>query len=152
MKKNYLVILLFLITAFVYTEANAKTITISCLKELASYARMSDNRVRLKAGTYKLSDYLTADSIAAKTTRKDYQYINFSGNDNTFDFEGVEIEIDTRLRELLKFPIHTTEIMVSGNLNILRGLKITCVGNGLSPGGATFEVSGQNNTTEGGKY
>jgi parallel beta-helix repeat protein len=30
----------------------------------------------------------------------------------------------------------------------LKGLKITCIGNGLSPGGATFEVSGQNNTIE----
>jgi parallel beta-helix repeat protein len=130
------------------TTATAETVTIRSLKELAIYGGRSGNHVKLKAGIYRLADYLTVDSIAAKTARRDYQYLTFSGNDNTFDLTGVEIEIDTQLRKALKFPIHTSEIMVRGNGNTFKGLKITCVGDGISPGGATFEVAGRDNTID----
>ncbi|MDU1906058.1 MAG: hypothetical protein E6772_14900 [Dysgonomonas sp.] len=148
MKKNLLVILIAFGCGLLHSNIYAGTITVSSLKELAFYAQRSNNQVKMKSGVYKLTDYLNEDSITSKIKRKDYQYINFSGNDNIFLLDGVEIEIDTRLRELLKFPIHTSEIMVSGNHNTLTGLKIKCIENGLSPGGATFEVSGTNNKIE----
>lgn len=146
MRKEKLYQLLMIVAFFsATTNVFGKVITINSLKELDFYARESNNTIRLKAGTYKLADFINQDSIDSKTRRKQYQYLIFSGNNNVFNFKGVHIEIDTKLRELLKFPIHTTEIIVSGNGNVLRGLKITCVGDGLSPGGATFEVSGENN-------
>ena len=145
MKKKLFPILITILLLNVFPAVFGKTITTNSLKELDRYSRESNNKIRLKAGTYKLADFLNSDSINAKIQRKNFQYLNFTGNNNEFDFRGVHIEIDTKLRELLKFPIHTTEIIVSGNGNVLRGLKITCVGDGLSPGGATFEVSGENN-------
>ena len=58
----------------------------------------------LKAGKYKLADYLNGDSIQAKV-QKDYQYLNFSGDNNIFIFDGVELE-DRHPCVKLKFPIH----------------------------------------------
>lgn len=144
--KRYLLGLLVLIITSVDNVEAKDAAAISSLQELAYYAQRDNNRVKLSPGIYKLTDYLTADSIAAKTARKDYQYINFSGNNNVFDLEGVTLEIDTEIRQLLRFPIHTSEIMVTGNGNILEGLKIMSIKNGLSPGGATFEVAGEHNT------
>lgn len=144
--KRILNVCFFSIVIALASTANAKTITISSLKDLASYAQEDNNTIKLKAGVYKIADYLNADSIASKVQRKDYQYINFRGSNNLFDLRGVEFEIDTKLREQLKFPIHTNEIIVSGKGNTLKGLVIKCVGEGLSPGGATFEVAGVNNT------
>lgn len=145
MKKSISIFAIGIIIGFT-SKVNAETITVSSLKELNFYAQESNNNIKLKPGKYKVGDYLNADSIAAKVQRKDFQYINFRGNNNVFDLRGVEIEIDTKLRELLKYPIHTNEIIVSGSGNVLDGLKIRCIGDGLSPGGATFEVSGENNT------
>ena len=144
--KKYIFIPIAILIIILPSTVKAESVTVSSLKELASYAAKSNNRITLKAGKYRLADYLNADSIQAKVQRKDYQYLNFSGDNNIFNFDGVEIEIDTRLRELLKFPIHTSEIMVTGTGNTLQGLTITSRGNGLSPGGATFEVAGKNNT------
>lgn len=145
MKKIITAIILYLLLGFVSVVC-AKSVTISSLKELSSYAHTDGNKIRLKPGIYKISDFLTADSIAAKLERKDFQYFNFRGNNNYFDLRGVEFEIDTKLRELLKYPIHTNEIIISGNSNTFVGLNIRCIGDGLSPGGATLEVSGENNT------
>lgn len=145
MRKN-IFIPIAIVIAFFSSMVKAESVTVSSLKELASYVAKSNNRVTLKAGKYRLTDCLNADSIQAKVQRKDYQYLNFSGDNNIFIFDDVEIEIDTRLRELLKFPIHTSEIMVTGRSNILQGLTITSIGNGLSPGGATFEVAGEKNS------
>jgi parallel beta-helix repeat protein len=145
MKKNIFIPIVVLIALF-SSIAKAESVTVSSLKDLAFYAAKSNNQVTLKAGKYKLADYLNGDSIQAKVQRKDYQYLNFSGDNNIFIFDGVELEIDTQLRERLKFPIHTSEIMVTGMGNTLQGLTITSIGNGLSPGGATFEVAGEKNT------
>lgn len=144
--RKYIFIPIAILIIILPSTVKAESVTVSSLKELASYAAKSNNRVTLKTGRYRLTDYLNADTIQAKVQRKDYQYLNFSGDNNIFIFDGVEIEIDTRLRELLKFPIHTSEITVTGMGNTLQGLMITCTGNGLSPGGATFEVAGEKNT------
>src|SRR5690554_3272171 len=107
--KKYIFIPIAILIIILPSTVKAESVTVSSLKELASYAAKSNNRITLKAGKYRLADYLNADSIQAKVQRKDYQYLNFSGDNNIFIFDGVEIEIDTRLRELLKFPIHTSE-------------------------------------------
>jgi parallel beta-helix repeat protein len=144
--RKYIFILIAMLGIILPLTVKAESVTVSSLKELASYAAKSNNQITLKAGKYRLADYLNADTIQAKVQRKDYQYLNFSGDNNIFIFDGVEIEIDTRLRELLKFPIHTSEIMVTGMGNTLQGLMITSTGNGLSPGGATIEVAGEKNS------
>lgn len=127
-------------------EVLAKKVEVSSLEEFAHYARLNGNTVVLEPGVYSLANYLNSDSIEAKLRRKDYQYFNFSGSNNVFVMNGVHWELDTELRKKLKHPIHTSEIVVSGNNNTLTGLKINCQGNTTSPGGAVFEVAGEGNT------
>ena len=124
----------------------ARTVKISSLAELNQYGQLNNQKIVLKPGTYNLTDYLNADSIRAKIARKDYPYFTFLGSSNTFILKDVKLVIDTRLREQLKFPIHTNEIIVKGNDNVFDGLEIIETGNGLSPGGAVLEIAGKGNT------
>lgn len=144
--KIHLLTLLLPVSLLTCAEGQAKTITVSSLKELAVYAGQSGHAVKLKPGRYKLTDYLTPDSVAARRQRKAYQYLVFSGSNNQFDLRGVQLEVDTQLRQQLKHPIHTNEFVVTGSGNTFDGLRITCVGNGLSPGGAVWQVAGEGNT------
>ena len=123
-----------------------KEITVSNLEELSKYLNQDGNKVRMKPGIYKMKEYLNEDSISQRLARGEREYLNFSGNYNTFIFEGVTFEIDTELRKQLRHPIHTNEIIVTGNSNTLKGLTIIHTGNTTSPGGATFCIDGQNNT------
>jgi parallel beta-helix repeat protein len=145
MKKIKLLVALVTISVL---SVKAKPIKINSLKELNHYAQLSNQKIILKAGTYDLTAYLNADSIQAKIDRKDYNYINFRGSNNTFILKGVKLIVDTRLREQLKFPIHTDEIVVDGSQNYFEGLEIFQIENGLSPGGAAFNLGGNGNTVK----
>ena len=145
-KMNRLSTLLVFLLVISGLQSPAATIKVSSLKQLAHYAKLSNNTIVMKPGTYKMTDYLIADSVTSRLNSKSFIYMIFSGNNNKYKLNGVTIEIDTRLREQLKFPIHTNEIELGGNNNTMEGLYIRNVNNGLSAGGATFNVSGTGNT------
>ncbi|MDR2913821.1 MAG: hypothetical protein LBV74_03150 [Tannerella sp.] len=121
-------------------------IRISSLEELSYYLKEDGHSVKLEPGVYKLADFLNKDSIDRRVAREEREYLNFSGNNNVFDFEGVTFEIDTDLRRQLQHPIHTNELVMTGDSNILKGLTVVHIGNVTSPGGATFCVEGTGNT------
>ena len=54
--------------------------------------------------------------------------------------------MDTALRSELRPPVHTSEFVVTGNDNVIEGLTITNVGDGLSRGGSVVSVNGDGNT------
>lgn len=124
---------------------DAAEIRINSLEELAYYASASGNVISMSPGVYPLSDYLPADSMVARHNRSLFQFITFSGNNNVFKLDGVEIKVDTDLRNALKPPIHTSEFLISGSGNSLVGLRINYFGKGISPGGAALEVAGRDN-------
>ncbi|WP_395750461.1 hypothetical protein [Prosthecobacter sp.] len=119
---------------------------ISSLAELAQAATQSGQQVKMKPGTYRLAEFIPAGTIPERRKREQWQFITFSGNDNTFDLEGVVIELDTALREKLHSPIHTDEFLISGKNNALKGLTITSLGKGTAFAGAVLGVTGQGNT------
>ena len=125
---------------------NASEIKINSLKELASYASKSGNVIRMVPGVYKLTDYIPIDSIIKRRERKEFQFITFSGNDNVFHLDGVEILFNNELREALNPPIHSSEFLISGRNNTLSGLTIRYEREGNSRGGAALEVGGEENT------
>lgn len=139
-------ILLISMAAFFLLACSSAVKEVSTLAELDSYANQSGNAIKLLPGTYRLTEYLNEDSIAHKLERKDYSYLCFRGSNNEIDLEGVTLEVDTRLRKLLKHPIHTNEIRVLGDSNVIKGLTIVYIGQETSPGGATFCVEGKGNT------
>ncbi len=128
--------------------AQDETIKVSTLAEFAELVAQDNQSIKLLPGSYKMIDYINADTIQSRVARKDYQYLKFSGSGNLIDLEGVTFEIDTELRKLLKHPIHTDEIQLSGNNNTIKGLEIIHIGHSTSSGGCALTVSGQGNTIE----
>ncbi len=123
-----------------------KPVSISGLAELAQAAALNGQNVKLKPGMYRMIDFIPLSSIKDRQKREEWQFLNFSGNDNTFDLSGVTIEFDTALRGALHAPIHTDEFLIKGSNNTLKGLTITNIGNGIVMGGAVVGVTGSGNT------
>ncbi|MEW4564632.1 hypothetical protein AB1K70_18975 [Bremerella sp. JC770] len=130
----------------------AEEVHLESLQQLYDYAARSGNDVTLKPGTYQLADLIPLDSIGQRRRQKDYTYIDFSGSNNHFHLDGVEIIADTKIRQALRPPVHTNEFIVSGNHNEIHGLTITNVGNGRSPGGALISITGDDNTLSHGTF
>ncbi len=137
------------------TLSTANVTEISSLHELADYASKSDHSVKLKAGTYQLTDVVTKKAIkrlykeavaeANSKTPKVSMFV-FSGDNNRFDLSGVTIEVDTRLLSAFKGS-DIQEFLVTGNGNTIEGLTITDIGNHPTiRGGRSFAVYGDDNT------
>lgn len=121
---------------------------ISSLNELASLAAKDGQRVKMKAGLYRLRDFISLESVPERRKRKVWQFIHFTGSDNVFDLTGVTVELDTALREKLHAPIHTDEFLISGSRVTLKGLTITSVGQGKAYGGAVLGLAGEGTRLE----
>lgn len=145
-KKQYISILALL---FVSCIINASEIKINSIKELTAYASQSGNVITMAPGVYQLTDYLSIDSMQIRRDRREFQYITFTGSNNIFNLEGVEIVVDTKLRTALNPPIHSDEFLITGTNNTFKGLTIRCIGNGTSPGGTVLQVAGNGNTLKG---
>lgn len=123
--------------------ADAQAVAVSSLAELAKAAAQSGQTVKMKPGIYPLAELVPMESIDARRKQKEWQFLTFSGSDNTFDLTGVTIELDTALREKLHAPIHTDEFLVNGRNVTLKGLTITSKGNGKAYQGAVLGLTGQ---------
>lgn len=121
-------------------------VNISSLAELEQAASGNGQKVKMKPGTYRLSEFIPLESIPERRKKAQWQFFTFSGSGNTFDLSGVTIELDTTLREKLHAPIHTDEFLVNGKNNLIRGLTITSIGKGVAFGGAVLGITGQGNT------
>ena len=130
---------------FISNFMNADEVKINSVKELADYASQSGNVITMSPGVYQLSDYLSFDSMIKRHERKEFQFITFSGSNNVFNLEGVELEVDNSLRESLNAPLHNSEFLITGNKNILKGLTIRYKGNGIALGAAAFVAGGEDN-------
>ncbi|MEO2005737.1 MAG: hypothetical protein ABGY41_16755, partial [Candidatus Poribacteria bacterium] len=118
----------------------------SNLAELQAYAEQSGLEVTMKPGLYRLIDWLPLESMAARGESERFEFMDFSGSGNLFRLHGVTIEVDTALRSELRPPVHTSEFLVTGDDNVVEGLTITNIGDGLSRGGSVVSVSGDGNT------
>ncbi|MFN3151483.1 right-handed parallel beta-helix repeat-containing protein [Bremerella sp.] len=136
----------FLFALSLCQRGHAEEVEIDSLRQLADYAGRSGYQVTMKPGTYQLADLIPLDSTAQRRRDKRYWYIDFSGSNNQFRLDGVEIIADTKIREALRPPVHSNEFLVSGNHNQIHGLTITNTGNGKSPGGALVSITGDDNT------
>ncbi|MEP5338207.1 MAG: hypothetical protein ABJL44_01835 [Algibacter sp.] len=130
---------------FISGNIKAKEIKINSLKELANYASKNDNVITMSPGVYQLTDYLSINAMINRHELKEFQFITFSGNNNVFNLDGVEIIFDNALREALNPPLHSSEFLVSGINNTFNGFRIRYKGEGNSRGGAALEVGGKGN-------
>ena len=131
------------------TIKEPKKVTISSIKELATAATQSGQQVKMKAGVYKMEDYLSPEMIKNLPSDKIGRsaMIAFSGNDNSFDFTGVTIEVNTKLFN--HFKKRFTEFYTTGTNIHIKGLTVTDIGNVPTAKGAhSFTVADENNTIE----
>lgn len=138
------------------TLENAASVEISSLEELMKYAAKSGNQIRMKPGTYSAKEYLTPERMAAvgrnmdltKKKRLPLPVLNFSGSNNSFDLEGVVLEVDTAIYDHLPTFGYHRFIHVSGQNNQLKGLTMRYVGKQQGTNGNCISLWGDNNVLE----
>ena len=130
---------------FISNFMNADEVKINSVKELADYASQSGNVITMSPGVYQLTDYLSFDSMIKRHERKEFQFITFSGSNNVFNLEGVELVVDNMLRQSLNAPLHNSEFLITGSKNIFKGLTIRYKGKGIAFGAAAFVAGGKDN-------
>lgn len=144
------------IFAVAFLRLNAAVIEVSSLVELARVAALDHQEVKLRPGTYRMSDYLTGDvlkeiraGVDRKQSRPPVPMFVFRGSDNRFDFRDVVLEIDTSLYRLLPQGGYTRCLIVAGHGNRFDGLTICNTGAAnQGSGGNILSVAGDGNTLE----
>ncbi|MBT3267802.1 hypothetical protein HN371_11640 [Candidatus Poribacteria bacterium] len=129
-----------------WAQSERTQVEASNLADLQAYAEQSGLEITMEPGLYRLIDWLPLDSMTARRESKRFEFMNLSGSGNVFRLRGVTIEVDTALRSELRPPTHTSEFLVTGNGNVVEGLTITDIGEGLSRGGSVVSVGGDGNT------
>jgi len=124
-------------------------VEVSTLAELARAAGQSGVSIRMRPGTYRMTDLISPEAAARRRGQGRFSYLDFSGHASRYDLTGVVIEFDTALRQAQRPPIHTDEFVVSGSGNAIAGLRIVNLGDGVSHGGAVVGVTGPGNTLRG---
>ncbi|MFA9193365.1 hypothetical protein AAGV33_03030 [Flavobacterium sp. FBOR7N2.3] len=112
----------------------------------------------MKPGVYSLADYLTPERIAKLLTELPAQteqqkrpprwFLRFNGNNNTFDFTGVTIEINTELYRTLPYG-YMRCVFIDGNGNTIKGLTIKNTGpKDIGSNGNILSIFGNNTLLE----
>ncbi|WP_372796843.1 hypothetical protein [Pontiella sp.] len=130
--------------------------TVGSLAGLMELAGQSGNEVTMLPGTYSAKDYLTPELLAAvgrdvdmsKGGRPPLPILEFSGNNNTFNLEGVTLEVDTSIYDHLPTFGYHRFIFVSGGGNFFKGLTVRYVGPQQGTNGNVLSLWGDNNTLE----
>jgi hypothetical protein len=156
--KIFAIIMLFSVDVFAVADIDDKKyVTVDSIAMLAQYAAGDDAYVKLAPGVYNIDDTSTAQEIMLKKYKDgkptvDYPVsclLNFSGSSNVFELKGTVINIDTKLHRAFG-KTHLFEIFVSGNGNVIKGLKVRDVGDTVPSGGAIMmHVMGDNNVISG---
>ncbi len=149
---TYCLIILTALSCF-GTTANAEEKTVDNLADLYQVAQQSGNTVRIKPGVYALDSYLNDERIEELKQqfpdgppRQPRWLLRISGNDNTFDFTGVSIEINTELYAKLPYG-YTRCIFIDGNNNTIQGLTLRNTGpSDRGSNGNILSVFGNGNT------
>jgi hypothetical protein len=132
-------------------------VEINSLAQLKVNAQRSGQHVRMEPGVYRINDASfgkrftrTQTTSSGERTRSFHTLVEFSGNNNTFDFRGVTIEIDTHAHLVDDDVFRLDELLVSGNNNRLVGLTVKDVGDTPtnSSSARMLHVIGNANTIE----
>ena len=137
----------------VHLKTNAQ-ITVSSLGELVPYLDDDNVEVKLKPGVYSI----TAEDVAKGLYQKEVKLKNlskvlllFEGNNSTYDFTGVTINIDTKVLQAFgKYQVH--ELQIIGNNNVLKNLTMVddgSVHDAPARRATNIVMDGKNNRIEG---
>lgn len=147
------IILLVLLFVVGLNNANAQ-ITVNSLSELIPYLDDDNVEVKMSPGNY----YITVEDVKNGLYQQELKIKNitkilllFKGNNSSYDFTGVTINIDTKVLQAYgKYQV--SELQIIGNDNVLKNL--TLVDNGSVYDAPTrratnIVMDGENNRIEG---
>ncbi len=161
MKSHYMqniqkvsIVLIFLFTGLFVLNAKKKVVEINTLEALVEVAKQDNQYIHMKPGIYALNEYLTEERLAHLLTllppqtkeqrRPPRWFLRFSGSNNTFDFTGVTIEINTELYSKLPYG-YMRCVFIDGDGNTIKGLTIKNTGpEDKGSNGNIFTVFGNN--------
>ncbi len=134
----------------------SQAVEVSSVEELMEYAGKNGNELTMKPGVYRVNDYLTPERIAAvhehakdfKGGRPPMPVLEFSGDNNTFNCDGVILAIDTSIYPELPQTGYHRFFFISGNNNTIKGLTIRYVGPNQGTNGNCLTLWGDSNTLE----
>lgn len=146
-----------LIWALLASSAMAATHTVSSLAELMQFAGLSGNEITMKPGIYSAKEYLIPERLAAvgkdvdrsAASRPPVPVLVFGGSNNTFNLEGVVVEVDTAIYEHLPAFGYHRFFFISGHGNRLKGLTVRYVGPNRGTNGNVMSLWGDHNTLDG---
>ncbi|WP_139955786.1 right-handed parallel beta-helix repeat-containing protein [Flavicella sediminum] len=105
-------------------------ITVNSLKDLLPYLKQDNVEVKLAPGTYSISTEDVAKGLYSeelKIKSKTHVLLLFKGNNSTYDFTDVIINIETKVHQAYgKNQVH--ELQIIGNQNVLKNLTMVDLG------------------------
>ncbi len=144
--------------------AAQRQLHIRSIEELVACAAMDNVHVTMQSGIYHIDDTAmavivplkvygnnTTGEVQAPKDRPATTYLHFSGNNSTYNLEGVVIKLSGILHSLAT-TLDLFELFVTGNNNTIRGLSIEDEDESIAPtgGGAVMvHVMGDENTLDG---
>ena len=145
---------LMLLLSVVAVQSKNRVKEVATLEALVQVAAEDGQQVRMKPGVYALDEYLTEERLAHLLTQLPPQtkeqrrpprwFLRFGGSNNTFDFTGVTIEINTELYSKLPYG-YMRCVFIDGDGNTIKGLTIKNTGpEDKGSNGNIFTVFGNN--------
>ncbi|MFI3303092.1 MAG: hypothetical protein SNH35_08855 [Rikenellaceae bacterium] len=137
--------------------AQQKSVKVNSLEELLPVLKQSNQSVVMTPGTYRV----TAKDIKAgkfpdqsEVTENSFKNVLLllTGNDNTFDFSGVTLEVETAVFNSFGNKNELHDLHVLGSRNVVKNLKIQDIGKETDApryGCTNIVVDGANNRLEG---
>ncbi|WP_299669111.1 T9SS type A sorting domain-containing protein [uncultured Polaribacter sp.] len=155
MKRNYTSLKINIIFLYILFVVNIQAqTTVSTLSDLKPYLKASNANVKLAAGTYTVAATdISAGLYPDNTTIGGFYnriLFLFEGNDSTYDFTDVTINIETGVFAASRSNVH--EIQIIGNNNVLKNLTIVDVGSVYDDPineVTNIAIDGRNNRIEG---
>ncbi len=139
---------------FMITSTLIAQIKVNSLQELIPYLNKNNMDIKLSPGTYNI----TAEDVKKGIYPKESNVgkickvlLLFEGNNNTYDFTGVTINVETAVFQSYG-KVRVNEIQIIGNNNVLKNLTLVDVGSvydGPTKGALNLCMDGKNNRIEG---
>ncbi len=112
-----------------------KDVKVSNLEELKAILDKDNQNVVMTPGTYRVTaadvkdgKYPSTSDVEGEDKISPVLFL-FSGNNNTYDFSGVTIEVEAEVANSFQGPhISVLEINITGNDNIIKNIKMEDIG------------------------
>ncbi len=146
-----LIVALFLVSTTVFSQT-----TVNSLSQLLPYLDDNNVNIKLAPGTYWITEADAKNGLFNSGTdiigRLSKSLLLFEGNNSTYDFTGVTINIETQVFQAYGSSYQVYEVHTIGNGNVIKNLTLVDVGSvhdNPAKGANSIVMDGKDNRIEG---